>query len=240
MGTHPSGEAVVVASSGDEFNGLKLSQILTDIPEYSGNIDITKRFGSDLPFLFKILSVQEPLSIQSHPDKKLAEEIHARDPSNYPDDNHKPEMAIALTNFEVLCSFRPNSQIEHFMTQVVEFRRVIGESLVRQYLDANADQKRNALKNCFSSLISADRESVRIQLKSLSDRLEPSELDVSLQNAFRKLYAVYPEDSGCFCLFFMNHIELKPGEGIFLAANEPHCYISGGKLIEQLIIMMTI
>lgn len=39
--------------------------------------------------------------LQAHPHKELAEKLHATDPAHYPDDNHKPEMAIALTEFEV-------------------------------------------------------------------------------------------------------------------------------------------
>ena len=45
------------------------------------------------------------LSIQSHPDKALAEKLHAERPSIYKDDNHKPEMALAVTPFEALCGF---------------------------------------------------------------------------------------------------------------------------------------
>ena len=37
--------------------------------------------------------------------------LHARDPINYPDRNHKPELAYALTRFELLCGFRPAEQI---------------------------------------------------------------------------------------------------------------------------------
>ena len=58
-----------------------------------------------LPFLFKILSVETPLSIQAHPHKQLAEELHHKYPDIYKDANHKPEMLIALTEFEALCSF---------------------------------------------------------------------------------------------------------------------------------------
>ncbi len=32
--------------------------------------------------------------------------MHQRDPAHYPDANHKPEMAIALTTFRALCQFR--------------------------------------------------------------------------------------------------------------------------------------
>ncbi len=43
-----------------------------------------------LPFLMKVLSVNQALSIQAHPDKKLAEKLFAQ--GTYPDDNHKPEV----------------------------------------------------------------------------------------------------------------------------------------------------
>jgi mannose-6-phosphate isomerase class I len=50
----------------------------------------------------QVLSVAKALSIQAHPDKKLAEALHALRPSVYKDDNHKPEMAIAITEFRAL------------------------------------------------------------------------------------------------------------------------------------------
>ena len=59
-----------------------------------------------LPFLFKVLSVRTALSIQAHPDKELAVKLHASRPDVYKDDNHKPEMAIAVSRFEALCSFQ--------------------------------------------------------------------------------------------------------------------------------------
>ena len=43
--------------------------------------------------------------------QKHAEELRAKFPQLYPDDNHKPEMAIALTDFECLCAFRPAASI---------------------------------------------------------------------------------------------------------------------------------
>lgn len=45
------------------------------------------------------------LSIQAHPDKELAKKLHKRHPNLYKDDNHKPEMALAITQFEALCGF---------------------------------------------------------------------------------------------------------------------------------------
>ena len=46
------------------------------------------------------------LSVQAHPDKAGAQRLHANRPDVYKDDNHKPEMAIAVTPFEALCSFQ--------------------------------------------------------------------------------------------------------------------------------------
>lgn len=45
----------------------------------------------------------------------LAARLHARFPQHYPDDNHKPEMAIALSRFQGLCGFRPLEQILAFL-----------------------------------------------------------------------------------------------------------------------------
>lgn len=52
-----------------------------------------------------MLSVAKALSIQAHPDKELAKALHKLLPSVYKDDNHKPEMALAVTQFEALCGF---------------------------------------------------------------------------------------------------------------------------------------
>lgn len=38
--------------------------------------------------------------------QKQAEELHASRPDIYKDPNHKPEISIALTDFEALCGFR--------------------------------------------------------------------------------------------------------------------------------------
>jgi mannose-6-phosphate isomerase class I len=52
-------------------------------------------------------SVEKALSIQAHPNKAHAEELHGASPHIYKDPNHKPEIAVALTHFEALCGFRP-------------------------------------------------------------------------------------------------------------------------------------
>ena len=51
---------------------------------------------TNLPYLFKVLSVDTALSIQVHPCKSKAVELHRDRPDIYKDDNHKPGM-ITIT-----------------------------------------------------------------------------------------------------------------------------------------------
>jgi mannose-6-phosphate isomerase len=77
MGTHPS------LPSKD----LETQRTLLDLVQDNQALmstQITERYGGRLPFLFKVLSIRKALSIQAHPNKKLAEQLHARDPRNYP------------------------------------------------------------------------------------------------------------------------------------------------------------
>ena len=75
MGTHPSCPSAL-ADNG--LAGTCLKQLLQQRPELLGAA--LQEFGDDLPFLFKVLSVGTALSIQSHPDKKLAEQLHKDKP----------------------------------------------------------------------------------------------------------------------------------------------------------------
>src|SRR4051812_16368090 len=121
MGTHPSNP------SKDLTTGRTLLDLVEDNQALLAH-SVAARFGKKLPFLFKVLSINKALSIQAHPNKKLAEQLHARDPKNYPDDNHKPEMAIAITPFEGLCGFRPLAEIAHFLETVPALRQLVGDT----------------------------------------------------------------------------------------------------------------
>lgn len=63
---------------------------------------------------------------QAHPDKKLAERLYATRPDLYKDDNHKPEMAVSLSDFEGLCGFRPFEEIVFNLHRCVVCRHVFG------------------------------------------------------------------------------------------------------------------
>lgn len=77
MGTHPSLPSKDVETQRTLLDLVQDNQALM-------STQITERYGGRLPFLFKVLSIRKALSIQAHPNKKLAEQLHARDPRNYP------------------------------------------------------------------------------------------------------------------------------------------------------------
>src|ERR1700761_9442756 len=126
MGTHPSNP------SKDLTTGRTLLDLVQDNQALMSQA-ISKRYQQKLPFLFKVLSINKALSIQAHPNKKLAEQLHARDSKNYPDDNHKPEMTIAITPFDGLCGFRPLAEITHFLQTVPSLKQLVGEEEVSKF-----------------------------------------------------------------------------------------------------------
>jgi mannose-6-phosphate isomerase len=79
MGTHPKSPSHV------RFSGEVLSDHLTNNPSLIGKRVIERFDASDgnLPFLFKVLSIEKALSVQSHPDKKTAEILHTQQPDIY-------------------------------------------------------------------------------------------------------------------------------------------------------------
>ena len=77
MGTHPS------LPSKDLETQRTLLELVQDNQALLSQ-DIAEQYGNKLPFLFKVLSIGKALSIQAHPNKKLAEQLHAKDPKNYP------------------------------------------------------------------------------------------------------------------------------------------------------------
>ena len=82
MGTHVSGPSRLLDSDST------LKDYLAAHPELIGE-KVVERFRDagaaegNLPFLFKVLAIEKALSIQTHPDKKMAEALHKEKPDVY-------------------------------------------------------------------------------------------------------------------------------------------------------------
>lgn len=81
MGTHPS------LPSKELQSGRSLLEMVQENKALMST-KVGEKYEDRLPFLFKVLSINKALSIQAHPNKKLAEQLHAKDPKNYPGNHH--------------------------------------------------------------------------------------------------------------------------------------------------------
>ncbi|RJE19235.1 mannose-6-phosphate isomerase [Aspergillus sclerotialis] len=246
MGTHPSLPSKDLETQRTLLDMVQDNQALI-------STEVSERYGGKLPFLFKVLSIRKALSIQAHPNKKLAEQLHAKDPRNYPDDNHKPEMAIAITPFEGLCGFRPLAEIVHFLNTVGPLRKLIGEQAVGEFErvvkgsegsedEAVIQRNKDALRSLFTTLMQSTPENVEAAAKELvtlaessgenfatstsSPETNPSNA-AELAALVTRLNGQFPNDVGLFVFFLLNFVKFQPGEGMFLKADDIHAYISG-------------
>ncbi|MCJ1483794.1 Mannose-6-phosphate isomerase [Schaereria dolodes] len=242
MGTHPS------LPSKDLETKRSLLDLVQDNQALMSQ-DITYRYGGKLPFLFKVLSIRKALSIQAHPNKKLAERLHDKDPKNYPDDNHKPEMTIAITPFDGLCGFRPLVEISHFLANVPSLRNLLGDSVAKDFEtsvksretsgeQADLDTNKKALQAAFSALMSHDKAQIAAAASELVAAAEkdgesfaggggPSNRGKELADLVIRLNGQFKGDIGLFVLFFLNYVKLEVGEAMFLKADDIHAYLSG-------------
>ena len=187
--------------------------------------------GHDLSFLLKILAAETPLSIQAHPNSRQAAEGFAREnaagidlnsPSrNYKDSAHKPEMLVALTEFQALCGFKPIAKIDSMLADFAEIPSL------SETFKSNASSWRELLAQEGLPALVADILSRRdnflgftTELASLAEFEGQYELAASLN-------LKYPGDPGVFIAMLMNHVWLEPGQAIFLGAGEIHAYLAG-------------
>lgn len=154
----------------------------------------------------------------------------------YKDANHKPEMALAITEFEALCSFVPHEELLATLGSVPELAECCGPARVTALHAAVASPpgspaRRAALADAFHAVMACppaeaeafvERMCERLKAKAAAGQpLSPHEL-LAL-----RLELQYPGDVGVLAAWFLNYLRLAPGEAVALPANEPHAYISG-------------
>ncbi|XP_042513765.1 mannose-6-phosphate isomerase 1-like [Macadamia integrifolia] len=241
MGTHESGPSYVVengqiggGSSGFDSASLKtLKSWISENPSVLGS-KVVEKWGTDLPFLFKVLSVAKALSIQAHPDKELASALHKAKPKLYRDDNHKPEMALALTEFEALCGFVSIEELKDLLHDVPEIIDLVGNAEANEVLLINEQYDENRVKailqSIFTQLMTASENAITEAVSKMKQRLN---MDTKVrcltdkEQLVLRLEKQYPADIGVMSALFLNYVKLNPGEALYLGANEPHAYISG-------------
>ena len=175
--------------------------------------------NKDLPFLFKILSINKPLSIQIHPDQLRAESLNLKYPEKYKDKNKKPELAIALSdNFEMFYGVLPLIKVKQFLETNADFVKLLEEqvkiSISFEFLDLDQYLRLLIL------ILNLSKESVKSIISSMLE-------NKILYNHVYSLFQEFSFDLGIIFSLFMNRIKLNKNECLFINENIPHSYIKG-------------
>ena len=223
MGAHPKSSSKIEDASG-QARSLR-DVIDADKAALLGD-KVAQRFG-ELPFLFKVLCADQPLSIQVHPNKQASEIGFAKENAagipldaaerNYKDPNHKPELVFALTPFLAMNAFREFSEIISLLQPVAGAHNAIAHFLE----NPNAE----ALSQLFASLLNMQGEEKSHALAVLKAALESQQGEP--WETIRLIAQFYPDDSGLFSPLLLNVVKLNPGEAMFLFAETPHAYLQG-------------
>lgn len=225
LGAHPSAPS--------ESEGQLLTDVLQSNIEHIGD-DSRRRFGSQLPFLMKLLAAEQPLSMQVHPTRAQAEIGFAREEAAgiprtaperiYRDDWPKPEAMIALESFTGLCGFRePDRSFELF--------RALGVVELSELIDPLRDPGGAfGVEETFLSFLRMGNEERWIvdKVVAAATAVRRGERDfLEFCSTAVELAEHYPQDPGVLAALLCNRICIQPGEGIFLRAGLMHLYIKG-------------
>jgi len=231
MGTHPKAPSEI--SKNDKT--ISLADLIKQNPETILGSEVASNFNNKLPFLFKVLAAEEPLSIQVHPNLKQAEEGFNRENKagisldsptrNYKDDNHKPELICALTPFDAMCGFRDVNEIVEILTYLDLVKILPGT------VELQKDPSEDSLKHFFTSLMKSTAKEKTVFVNSLiretSNKTPRTQNEKLIFAWILKLSLKYPADVGIFAPILLNVIKLQPGEALYLNAGILHAYLHG-------------
>jgi mannose-6-phosphate isomerase len=228
MGAHSNHPSFI-----ENNNTVALSDFITAHAEMVLGKNIHKKFSS-LPYLLKVLDVRQMLSIQVHPSKQAAEnsfeeENKKRIPvnaphRNYKDQNHKPELMVALSDFWLLHGFKKEEELAKMLEAKIEL----------QFLKDIFNSK--GYKPLYEEVMLMPQEKLNQILDPLVRRVVPLYNKGLLSKDNEDFWAARAAlnfcndnnyDRGIFSVYFFNLVHLKKGEGIFQPSGLPHAYLEG-------------
>jgi mannose-6-phosphate isomerase len=214
MGVHPAGTSII-ADIGERLDAF-----------------MEQNSWHPLPFLFKVIAADKPLSIQAHPSKAQAivgfeQENRVGFPfdapeRNYKDSNHKPEIICALTPFKAMVGFREIAEIHLLLDAFglnddyfIRLKAALGNGL-RPFLQTLFGLPVEAKKRISTHIL----ENYQI----LCDK-NPNSVEIWKTAAF--FATLYNGDPSVLSPLYLNLINLEPGEAMFLPSGVLHAYIHG-------------
>ena len=226
MGAHPKAPSKVKHKG----RWVSLKALIEQHPQKILGRRTADRFNNTLPYLFKVLAVARPLSIQAHPSLKQAKAGYEREnrlgipldspQRNFRDNNHKPECICAMSKFYALCGFRKCADIVALLTKSCP----LGTAAELEHLRKNPDA--GGLKKFYLELMRMDsgrRQRVIDETLQNTNKLT----DEQLKYWIKRISAEYQNDISILSPMLLNLVCLEPGQALFLPAGELHAYLEG-------------
>ena len=227
LGAHPNYPAEI------ENGQIKtLDQLIRLNPEAVLGTSVSKFPG--LPYLLKVLDVRQMLSIQVHPNIASAKTgfeeenkkgIPVNAPHrNYKDENHKPEMMVALGDFWLLHGFKSEEKIKNVLQSKPEFKFLLPVFEKESY------------KGLYRKIMEMDQEEVNKILQPVLEKIIPLYKENGLEKDNEDFWAARAAltfckdkdyDRGIFSIYLFNLLHLKKGEAVFQPEGMPHAYLEG-------------
>jgi len=211
-------------------HSLSLSQTEVD----GRLVNLTELCG-ELPFLFKLLAVEKPLSIQAHPNKAQAEEGFNREESrglsiknptrNYRDKNHKPEIMCALSPFTLMAGFREPDGIAASLEEFLLIAPPLKE-IVSPLLRALSSGSLSSFFRILSDLSRIEREYLYTFILE-KDGVHGGVITPAQWKLMKEFASQYPGDPAIISPLFLNLFTLQPGQAVFIPSGVLHAYLNG-------------
>ncbi len=228
FGAHPEGSSRV---TGDRHRST-LAELIEADPSAMLAPSEVEEFGPRLPFLLKVLAAEKPLSLQVHPSAAQARAGFADETArgvspaaperNYRDENHKPELLCALTEFWALSGFRRVDDTVRLLRElgVVELAPLPTLLHPTGGVRATVEALLTASTSDADALVDAVVRGAHELLARDSEWVDEAAWALRIATAF-------PGDIGIVLALLLNLVQLQPGQFIFVPAGQIHAYLSG-------------
>ncbi len=174
------------------------------------------------------------LSIQVHPTKQNAQSAFEAENAagialdsprrNFKDDNHKPELMLALSEFWLLHGFKNPKTLQGILREIPELHFLVPIFGGDNY------------KKLYQHVMEMPQNQVDRHLKTLVERIIPHYQNGKLNKDKEDFWVAraamtYSKgahiDRGIFSIYFFNLLHLQPGQAVFQDAGLPHAYLEG-------------
>jgi mannose-6-phosphate isomerase len=229
MGAHPSAPAMVETAQGL----MALDQMIQKNKVAFLGAKTAAQFGA-LPYLFKILDVEKMLSIQVHPSKENAKKGFSKEQQagvpidasnrNYKDQNHKPEVMVALSDFWLLHGFMPAIALKERLSSLAPLQILLPEFGQDDYA------------GLYSHFMRLDQTATDKILKPLLEiavhEVAAGKVDKTHPHWWANKYygGIVPSsniDKGILSIYILNIVNVPKYQGVFQGAGLLHAYLEG-------------